>query len=145
MFCRRFNDHTTKWQTNTVILRLYIQHLISPDATFPPNTSSEFGATTTVRIPNSWESYHSPLNWGFYSINPNILNFIDELLKVQSETHKISRHKTKVDKEQHLREQMTKYNINTITRFEDVKSLSFKFLPRTYYYIKHIYFNLSFI
>jgi len=56
---------------------------ISPDATFTQNTWSEF-ANTTVR---SCESYHSILNQRFYSRCPNVFNFFDEILKVQSEPH----------------------------------------------------------
>ena len=59
---------------------------ISPDATFPPNIWFEFAATI-VRTTNGCESYHSRLNRCFSSLHPNMFNFIDELFKVQSETH----------------------------------------------------------
>jgi hypothetical protein len=36
---------------------------------------------------NSCESYHSKLNCHFYSGHPNIYQFIDELLELQSETY----------------------------------------------------------
>ncbi|KAE9542890.1 hypothetical protein AGLY_002801, partial [Aphis glycines] len=102
------------------------------DATFPPNIWSAFAATT-VRTTNSCESYHSRLNRRFYSPHPNIFNFIDELLEVQSETQiklrsKNQKKKTTLDKEQNLRKQMTKYTSNVITRFEFIKSISMKFL-----------------
>ncbi|KAF0710668.1 MULE domain-containing protein, partial [Aphis craccivora] len=68
--------------------------------------------------------------------HPNIFNFIDELLEVQSETtiklrSKKQKNKRTLDKEENLREQMTKYTGNVITRFEFIKSISMKFLPST--------------
>lgn len=126
-------------QPNDKQIQLFCDYILNTyildDATFPPNIWSAFAATT-VRTTNSCESYHSRLNRRFYSPHPNIFNFIDELLEVQSETQiKLrstnQKKKSTLDKEQNLREQMTKYANNYITRFEFIKSVSMKFLPST--------------
>jgi len=70
--------------------------------------------------------------------HPNIFNFIDELLEVQSETQiKLrstnQKKKSMLNKEQNPRKQMTKYTSNVVTRFELIKSILMKFLPSTYY------------
>jgi len=103
-----------------------LDNYISPDVTFPPDIWSEFAATA-VRTTNSCvsqlstcESYHAVLNRRFYSPHPDIFNFVDELLQIQSETNielrsTIQKKKITLGKEKYLREQMMKYTNNIIT------------------------------
>ncbi|KAL4130748.1 hypothetical protein QTP88_008140 [Uroleucon formosanum] len=106
---------------------------ISPDAMFPPNIWAQFSASCN-RTTNGCESFHSHLNSSFYSSHPNIYNFIDVLVEIQSETYIKCRNngiKTKkiCEKEAFIRQQMTKLAQKEIEQFDFVKSLSFKFLP----------------
>lgn len=82
-------------------------------------------------ITNGFKSYHSRLNRSFYSSYPNNFNFVDKLLKVQSEKRKITKYKKKKCSIKNFMEQMTKYTNNIITRFKFVRSILFKFLTRT--------------
>ncbi|XP_016663060.1 uncharacterized protein LOC107884772 [Acyrthosiphon pisum] len=118
-----------------VIFTDYIfENYISPDAMFPPNIWAQFTASCN-RTTNSCESFHSKLNMSFYTSHPNIYNFVDVLLEVQSETYIKFRSKSEstkkmCEKEAFIREQMTKFELKEIDNFELVKSLSFKFLPK---------------
>jgi hypothetical protein len=58
----------------------------SPDAMFPPNFWTQFSASCN-RTTNGCESFHLYLNSSFYFNHPNIYNFMDVLIEIQSETH----------------------------------------------------------
>ena len=110
------------------------ENYISPDAMFSPNIWAQFTASCN-RTTNSCESFHSKLNMSFYTSHPNIYNFVDVLLEVQSEKNirfrsKSVRTKKMCEKGAFIREQMTKLELKEIDNFELVKSLSFKFLPK---------------
>jgi hypothetical protein len=71
----------------------------------------------------------------FYTSHPNIYNFVDVLLEVQSETYikfrsKSVRTKKMYEKKAFVRKQMTELKLKEINNFELVKSLSFKFLSK---------------
>jgi hypothetical protein len=109
------------------------ENYTSPDAMFPPNIWAQFSASCN-RTTNGCESFHSHLNSSFYSSHPNIYNFKDVLVEIQSETYikcRSSGIKTKkiCEKEAFIRQQMTKLAQKEIEQFDFVKSLSFKFLP----------------
>jgi hypothetical protein len=57
---------------------------IFPDAMFPPNIWAQFFASCN-RTNNGCESFHSHLNSSFYSSHPNIFNFIEVLVEIQSD------------------------------------------------------------
>ena len=73
----------------------------------------------------------------FYSAHPNIYKFIDVLKNVQKDTYikirssgQIKKIRREIyEKREFLRKQMIKYDVNEITRFDYVKTVSFKFLP----------------
>jgi hypothetical protein len=73
----------------------------------------------------------------FYSAHPNIYRFIDILKNVQKYTYiKIhsSNQRKKIrreicEKQEFLRKQMIKYDVNEITCCDYVKTVLFKFLP----------------
>ena len=113
------------------ILKTYI----ASDSTFPPNLWAEF-STISNRTTNSCESFHAKLNSLFYTSHPNIYIFIDALKEIQSNTYiqirskelcKKSKHN--IEKENILREQMTKYKNNEISRLQFIKLVSLKYLP----------------
>jgi hypothetical protein len=103
---------------------------ISPEASFPPSIWTQF-STTLNRTLNNCESFHSKLNSCFYSGHPNIFVFINELLEVQSETYiKCRSNGTKESKKQiFLREEMSRYTGNLITRYQFIKTMCYTFLP----------------
>lgn len=83
----------------------------SPPATFLSNIWSNY-AVTLVHTTNSCESYYSRLNQRFYNPHSNNLNFIDELLEIQSEAHVNLRStnqekKSALDNNTKLKKQMT--------------------------------------
>ena len=103
---------------------------ISPEASFPPSTWAQF-STTLNRTTNSCESFNSKLNSCFYSGHPNIFLFINELLEVQSETYiKCRSNGTKKSKKHQekqifLREEMSRYTGNLITRYQFIKTMCY--------------------
>ncbi|KAK7576516.1 hypothetical protein V9T40_012802 [Parthenolecanium corni] len=109
---------------------------ISPDATFSPSLWADYSATCN-RTTNNCESFHSKLNSSFYNSHPNIYHLIDVLLDIQTDTYIKCRSKAHCrgrkkicDKEAFIREQMTKLEQGQLTRFQFVKILCFKFLPK---------------
>lgn len=74
-------------QIQLLYLMIYYRHyFISPDATFTSNIWSDL-EITAVRTTNGRESHHSVSNKRFYRPHRITLNFIDELIEIQSETH----------------------------------------------------------
>jgi hypothetical protein len=90
-----------------------------------------------TRTKNSCEVFHSKFNSMFYSDHPNIYKFIDILKNVWKDTYikiRSSSRRKKIrrdicEKLDFLKKQMIKYDVNEITRFYYVKTISFKFLP----------------
>ena len=90
-----------------------------------------------TRTTNSCEAFHSKFNGMLYSAHPNIYKFIDVLKNVQKDTYikirssgQIKKIRREIyEKREFLRKQMIKYDVNEITRFDYVKTVSFKFLP----------------
>ena len=89
-----------------------------------------------ARTTNSFESFHSKINAMFYSAHPNIYQFKNILLNIQCETyikirsiHIIDSRNCIKEKEKEISHQMQLLQSNTISRFEYVQSLSYKFLP----------------
>lgn len=109
---------------------------ITPNSDFPPSLWAMYSGSMT-RTTNSCEAFHSKFNGMFYSAKPNIYKFIDVLKNVQKDTYikiRSSSHIKKIrrevcEKQEFLRKQMIKYDVNEITRFDYIKTVSFKFLP----------------
>lgn len=110
---------------------------ITPDCDYPPSLWAMYSSSIITRTTNSCEAFHSKFNGMFYSAHPNIYKFIDVLKNVQKDTYikiRSSSHKKKIrreicQKQEFLRKEMIKYDVNEITRFDFVKTVSFKFLP----------------
>lgn len=109
---------------------------ISPDdAKFPPAIWADYSANCK-RTTNSCESFHAKLNGSFYKSHPNIYHLTEVLLDIQTDTYikcrsKACRSQKKMcEKEEFIRKEMTKLERAEITRFQYVKHLSFKFLPK---------------
>ncbi|KAF0708341.1 Uncharacterized protein FWK35_00034753 [Aphis craccivora] len=88
-----------------------------------------YSGSIITRTTNSCESFHSKFNGMFYSAHPNIYKFIDVLKNVQKDTYikiRSSNVKYTCVKQEFLSREMIKYDVNEITRFDFVKTVSFK-------------------
>lgn len=102
-------------------------------ALFPPRLWAE-SSNSMLRTTNSCEAFHSKFNSMFYSSHPNIFQFIEVIKNVQCDVYikirstgllsKITR-----DKYLFLSHKLNAYKNGQISRFEFIKTVSFKFLP----------------
>jgi hypothetical protein len=94
-------------------------------------------SSSITRTTNSCEAFYKKFNGKFYSNHLNIYKFIDVLKNVQKDTYikiRSSNQRKKIrreicEKQEFLRKQMIKYDVNEITRFDYIKTVLFKFLP----------------
>ncbi|KAL4127383.1 hypothetical protein QTP88_011555 [Uroleucon formosanum] len=98
---------------------------MTPDCDFPPSLWAMYSGSI-IRTTNSCEAFHSKFNGMFYSAHPNIYKFVDVLKNVQKDTCikiRSSSQRKKIrreicEKQEFLRNQMMKYDVNEITRFD---------------------------
>lgn len=113
-----------------------VENCIANDSTFPPEIWAE-KSYSIYRTTNSSESFHSKFNSQFYSPHPNILNFLNILYSIQSDTRIIIRssnttkpHRKEIrDQIQFLRNEISKYDTGVSSRFQYIKILANKYRP----------------
>lgn len=109
-----------------------LETYILPDSDFPPSMWAELSASCK-RTTNACESFHSKLNCLFNKPHPNIYYIADTLKEIQSETYiklRSTAAQTVANKEEYLRAQINEYRRGTITRFQYLKRVCYKFLPQ---------------
>jgi len=114
-----------------------VENYIANDSTFPPEIWAE-KSNSIHRTTNSCESFHSKFNSQFYSPHPNIFNFLNILLSIQSDTRIIIRsynttkpHRKEIrEKIKFLENEISKYDTGVSSRFQYIKIMANKYRPR---------------
>ncbi|KAF0752290.1 Uncharacterized protein FWK35_00038194 [Aphis craccivora] len=114
-----------------------VENYIANDSIFPPEIWAE-KSNSIHRTTNSCESFHSKFNSQFYSPHPNIFNFLNILLSIQSDTRIIIRssnttkpHRKEIrEKIKFLENEISKYDTGVSSRFQYIKIMANKYRPR---------------
>ncbi|KAE9522740.1 hypothetical protein AGLY_016849 [Aphis glycines] len=103
---------------------------ISDDALFPPHMWA-LRSETVTRTTNAVEFFHSHFKNNFYMTHPNIHNFLNVLLQLQSEVYikirsigTIQTRKRTLVRKNFILNEIKKYKEGEKTRFEYVQSVS---------------------
>ena len=102
-------------------------------ALFLPRVWAE-SSNSMLRITNSCEALHSKFNFMFYLSHPNIFQFVEVIKNLQCVVYikiRSSGQLSKTIREKHLflSQNLNAYKNVQISRFEFIKTMSFKFLP----------------
>jgi len=100
---------------------------------FPPRAWAE-SSNSMLRTTNSCEAFHSKFNSMVYSSHPKIFQFIEVIKNLQCDVYIKIRSdgqlsKTTLEKHLFLSQKLNAYNNGEISRFEFIKTVSFKCLP----------------
>lgn len=118
-----------------VFCDFFEKNYILQNCKFPPSTWAEF-SNSLIRTANACVSFHSKLNNMFYSLYPNIFQFLEFLKNVQYDiyikmhsSNQTKKRRATVEKEDYINEIMRQYEDNIITRLEFIEKLAYINLP----------------
>jgi hypothetical protein len=111
------------------------KNYILQSSKFLPSIWAEFSNSLT-RTTNACESFHSKLNSMFYSLYPNIFQFLEVLKNVQTDiyiemhsSNQTQKRRVTMEKENYIHEIKRQYKDQVLTRLEFVEILAYKNLP----------------